>query len=1134
MNIKKTAIVASIAGLTTLQGIAHASLLALSDVPLSVSTSVSPNVMLLIDNSGSMRNIIWADGYSNSTTYASWGFNSGNGNIHLSDIDMGSCGSGGQWVEGTQGGSHKLLCLPDPVGNQRTRYNGNYLNYLFGTYADDTDLTDGTIPNDYRMNVARNVASYIVTNTPGIRFGISRFFGPQSQNWGHGATIDATCGSSPNTITNAVNNYTASTNTPLAEAYYELTRYFRGLSSYYHDNTNYNSPLQFRCQKSFIIAITDGFPTLDTNFPANDPDDTADNTAALPDWDGLHPATQQTDYPNFPQYSDGFQPAGSTWDEGFSLYLDDMAKFAYDIDLMKSGNDQTGHSWNDPSNNSQFAKQNINTYTVGFSTANQMLEDAASYGNGEYYTANNQAQLISALQKALTSIILSSASSSSVAINTSFVSAGALVYQGRFNSGDWTGQLLAFQIDTDPTSATFGQLLTNGSGPDGSQWDAGSNIPSASSREILTFNGSQGVAFRWSSLASVQQGLLGSSSGLLDYLRGDQSGEASNGGSYRNRSSRLGDIVDSAPLFVGDPLFRYPAKWDDGDGSPNDEPENQASAQSYTAFQTAHSNRDKLLYIGANDGMLHAFDALTGIEQFAYVPSEVFPNLKDLASPTYSHRYFVNGSPTAVDAFFGGKWHTVLVGGLNKGGQAIYALDITDPLNASVASSSPIEDNANKIVLWEFNDENDLDADGDGVDDPAGTGNLQHALGYTFSQPVIARMHDNHWAAIFGNGYNATEPDMTLADTAAGCTSNCSNTANSTGTAVLYILDAETGAVIRKIDTGVGSASEPNGLASVAPVDYNGDLVVDAVYAGDLRGNLWKFDISDSDKSKWDVAGWGSSKSKGPLFTACSGNCNGSNYQPITVRPEVGRHPSGKGAIIYFGTGKYLENTDKDTSSPQVQSFYGIWDNFTDSTWDVGGRSDLQQQTILAEDIQTFTNPTTNVDHTYPVRVTSNNSVDYSTKKGWYLDFTLPNSSTTIGERQVTNPLLRSGKIIFTTLIPTTDVCNAGGDSWLMELDARTGSRLNYSPFDFNHTGTFTTQDFVQYTPQGSQTPESVPASGKKLPVGSAATPGVMSAGDLEFKYTSGVGQQGNYDIDVTTENPGPSAYGRQSWVQLK
>ncbi|HHO67942.1 MAG TPA: hypothetical protein ENK12_02825 [Gammaproteobacteria bacterium] len=1066
----------------------------ISSVPLFVSASVDPNVMLLIDTSGSMNNIVWASGFDPTANYTDWSdgdnnYRAASGNNHLHSIDVthngsNNCGSSGRWVRGDAGGVTKFLCVPaNSVVGTETRYSGKYLNYLFDTYADDTDLT-AIIPTDIRMEVAKKAARDLVDNTTGVRFGTSSFYGPSSQSWGHGATIDAGCGSSTATVKSKINGYTASTNTPLAESLYEITRYFRGMSSYYHSNTGYTSPIQYRCQHNFTIAITDGLPTRDINIPTNDPDDTADASAALPDWDnntgvdasGNPIVTTQAMYPNFPKYSDGFQPAGDEGNEAFALYLDDIAKFGYDIDFKTSGTDLAGGSYQDP----DFPKQNMETYTIGFSINMQMLQDAAEYGNGLYFTADNATQLTSALQKAIDDAkFKGEAAAAAVATNSTRLDTNTTIYQARFDSRDWSGDLLAFSLD-----ATTGDVNTT---PD---WSAAALLPpaatatvTAASRKIYTFDSSDadpanhtGIDFVWpadytnrtanSDLNDAMvQALLANApyawnttnaaeqaanqtygDELVDYLRGDTSASGTYNGAWRTRKTVLGDIVNSNPAFVGTRDFGFKQL-------PGTE------GTSYTSFRDSptYKTRQPVVYVGANDGMLHAFNATTGKEMFAYVPTSVMADLDKLTDPNYLHRFFVNGSPRASDAYLNSTWRTVLVGAPGAGGRSVFALDITYPSSFTASS-----------VLWELTSDDDSD------------------LGYVLGQPTVARMNDGSWVALVGNGYNSANDR-----------------------AVLFIIDLASGAVLHKIDTQVGSSGSPNGLSAPVPVDLDGDRITDVIYAGDLLGNMWKFDVSKSTKSTWKSAYLSSGK-PAPLFTATDAS---GNVQPITVRPAVGAHPKG-GTMVYFGTGTFFQTGDNTISAtPPVQSFYALRDDDAVIT----GRGELQSQTI---DYEVY-NVTIGTD-SYDLRVVSDNTVNYSTQNGWYLDLESPVNGAE-GERVVVDPLLRNGRMIFSTLIPNTDPCGYGGAGWLMEIDAINGGRFAYSVFDLNGDGEFNAQDFVSIANTGD-----LPVSGRRYGE-IISQPVVIDAGEKEHKYVSGSSGSIQHIVERGANNKG-----RQSWRQIR
>jgi len=718
-------------------------------------------------------------------------------------------------------------------------------------------------------------------------------------------------------------------------------------------------------------------------------------------------------------------------------------------------------------------------------------------GNGvpdNYYLVTNALTLSERLNSAFLEIGRRQGSSSSASVNTGSISSETRVYQAKFSSGDWTGQLLSFPVITvdDTSTPTVNEIGTLAP----AEWSAWEQMNSQAydNRVIITNATGTATPFLWANMDNPRKALLqpsdsaGNLKGALrvDFLRGDDRKEQRNGGTFRNRQSpdpspsatagamlpnKLGDIVSSSPIFVGAPPFAYV---------------DTLESRPYSQFVSDNAGRQKMVYVGANDGMLHGFDAgsggTKGREKLAFIPSAVFSNLHELTKPNYpfSHKFFVDGTPTMGDAFYGGDWHTVLVGGLNKGGKSIYALDITDP-------SSFSEARATNIFRWEYKDTD---------------------LGYTYSRPAIAKMANGVWAAIFGNGYNATG-------------------GTATGHAYLYVVNLETGVRIAKIDTGVGDTTTPNGLATPAVVDINGDSIVDFVYAGDLRGNMWKFDMRDPLDSNWRIP-YTSSGNPAPLFTAMDTQAT-PQPQPITSKPEVGRGPKGIGMVVLFGTGKFMEAIDKQPT--QTQAFYGLLDPNTNNNTDkIASRVSLTQQSIIFEGTVSF--GTVSV----PTRVTTENPV---TNRGWYMNLLSPNIPAFQGEMQVSNSALRAGRIIFTTLIPDSDPCGFGGTSWLMEMDSLTGARLKDPPFDFNNDGLFTPAD--QQTVIIAGVPVVVSPSGRQSEVGITQGPGILfdpgngSTGGKEYKYLSGsTASASGSNLQRVVENPGPNSTGRQSWRQLK
>jgi type IV pilus assembly protein PilY1 len=844
--------------------------------------------------------------------------------------------------------------------------------------------------------------------------------------------------------------------TPLTGTLNTAKSYFAGSLS------GQSSPIQYSCQKNFVMLVTDGLPTGKT-----------DGTQYL-----------------YSQISPIATLNGTTWT--YSPPGTDVINAVTSLKTTVKG----GVSYDIP------------TYVVavgdGIGPANAgaqalMNQMAIVGGTTSAIFANDQTTFQNAIQNIANDILSRTGAASSVALNTGTWTTTSSLYQAKFQVGvsnsDWYGQLLSFAINIDGTIAGT------------ATWDGGTQINAQnydSGRVILTIKPSSGagIAFRWpvnpaspttteldattgpinqvAALNTVNSIVDTQGAARLDYLRGSTS-NVGTGNNYRPRpESKLGDIVNSAPYYIGPPAFNYSDSF---------------QSAPYSTFYTTYKNRTPMVYVGANDGMLHGFNANTGAEKIAFVPSAVFPNLSLLTTTNYAHRWYVDGSPTVGDSFFGSAWHTMLVGGLRGGGRGVYALDITDP---AAFSETPVA-NLSNIVKWEFDVNKDTTAN-----DPDADATAQYALGYTFSQPSIVKMNNGKWAAIFGSGYNNAEPGTYQ---------------NANGYAVLYIIDISNGTVMRKINTQVGSCTVNgvtinNGLSTPAPVDVTGDGIADYIYAGDLCGNIWNFDVTSSTPSSW-VSKYKSGTTPKPLWTAVDA---AGNVQPIMVRPEVAKMPTSLGGVlVLLGTGLYLQSSDN--ASTAQQSFYGIWDKLPNSgTQPNISRSNLLHQTVnstvtLGGNDYRITSDTITGSSTIPL------GIDYSAKNGWYMDF--PTAPTGFGaERQITDPVLSNGKIIFATSLPSSAVCSFGGDGWLMELDALSGSMLPYQVFDTNSDGLINTTDSRN--------------GGRKI-IGMPSSPGILggaggsSSSQLENKYmnlTSGTIQQ-------LLEKSGGLGSGRVSWREI-
>ncbi len=568
------------------------------------------------------------------------------------------------------------------------------------------------------------------------------------------------------------------------------------------------------------------------------------------------------------------------------------------------------------------------------------------------------------------------------------------------NPGDWTGYLRAVTVTA---LGGRGEVL----------WDAGSKIPSPASRNIyvatqptqLNATGAVTQAVQAATFTSASLGAnnterlaalgvpspapnwLGASPSadtLVSYLRGQAVAD------YRTRSSLLGDIINSqAEIVTPQDDYGY-GFWSYGTGAPAWRAGLGSGYRDYLAAKRTAGRRT--IFVGANDGMLHAFDAQMngagGTEKFAFVPNGALRHMYELVNPAYDHRYFVDGPIAVGDASFSGTgsgdWRTVLVGSTGAGGAGIaagstvrgdgsvFALDVTNPDGFGANN-----------VLWEL------------------TGATDDDLGFVLGKPTIVPVAIDgldsapRWVALFGNGPNSAN-----------------------GAPVLFVVDIASGAVLARLKPGNSYAGQ-NGLMNIAPVAvYNSLGVVDTVYGGDLQGNLWKFDLRGT-QADWEVAFSGA-----PLFQARYG----AQVQPITGGLEISSGPGG-GISVLFGTGRFFVQGDNTDTS--VQSLYGIWDNLSDTP--VSGRDVLVNQSVSALGAADGYN-------TRGVGPVPPNSVNYGVHRGWYVDLVVAGQAAA-GERFIGAPTLQNGKVIFTTYVPTSAICSAGGGvNWLYALDLLSGT----------------------------------------------------------------------------------------------
>ncbi|HWL61927.1 MAG TPA: PilC/PilY family type IV pilus protein [Steroidobacteraceae bacterium] len=646
------------------------------------------------------------------------------------------------------------------------------------------------------------------------------------------------------------------------------------------------------------------------------------------------------------------------------------------------------------------------------------LRHAAVNSRGSYVNANDAQEFSQGIADALNRIGERKGSASNVLANSTSISTESFVYQATYTAGAWRGELLAYPI--------------SGAGLGAPEWRAGEHIAAWGSRKVFTYGASSGAAFptatQTSSLGTAAStlGLGVTGDELAQYLKGNNTKEARNGGALRNRVMRsstdqvvpalLGDIVNSSPFYVAD-------------------------------IQT--------IFVGANDGMLHAFDATNtaanatntsggGTERFAYIPRGVaMSQLADLADPLYGtntatkpHRYFVDG-PIVVSARARTPGKNYLVGALGRGGRGVYGLDVSNPASFSDAN-----------VLWDYT----------GSAAPANMGNV-------IAEPLISKLNNGSTAAIVANGPNSAS-----------------------GTASLFILSLADGSVIKEIDT---STTGGNGLSAPRSVDINADGVVDYFFAGDLLGNLWRFDVSASDTASWSF---------GKVFTARDAS---NNPQPITSAPGVARDPSTGKVWVFFGTGRYM--TADDQASTAVQTYYGIVVGQNGSEGSNLLRADLQQRTIYVVDA------TTGQRAFEPAQTAIG-----AGKQGWYVDLNNPSGK---GERVVSSPLIYDNILVFSSIVPpgqaTVNSCDAGGTGYVNALDAFSGTSLAMT--------------FFEYTPGTIKD-----VNGNDLPIGSVPIGSGMPTAPIIIGDKLVIGDSsGGVPTTIDVSPPGGSSTRRVSWREL-
>ena len=981
----------------------------IDDIPPAVKNNVPPNFMFMIDNSGSMSNIVPASPYVSTATY----LNTCPGSSRIpagSSVDIKVVSgaprfvySGTTYRHTTVSGSETARCfdnsstygarlLADAVsGSNRapgsyleSQYSGHFLNWYFGDYGGGalTGWTDrklvgsGAVQN--RIEIARTSAKSVIDSLPlpptaaasaAVRVGLATY------DSGNGGALKVAMGdlttTSRTTVKSSIDTLVPSGNTPLASTFADIGRY---LSTGYTGNvTTANASVDL--DALLRLDGTDASPARNACL-AGAPSCTSSSSAkpiqywcqrsslfALTDGRPQHDRvfnnnTHMRDYDKDCAGSNASTCVSSgatgswdrktarTYESQGSDYMDDVAKALFDTDLRPDLAKPV------PIAPAVAAKNNITTYMIGFADPavqnDALLINTATQGGGKFIAATDGPTLVDAFQNIISDALAKDAAAAAVAVTNAQITAGSVGYASSYNSGSWYGDLEAYSLD-----------LSTGLQTGATQWSARDklNTQTAATRKIASFNGTAGAAFTTANGAAFRTTTAALSDGIINYTRGDHTGE---GTTYRARTYLLGDIINAEPVVV-----------------------NYASGA--------------VVFQAANDGMLHAIDGRVettattrGQELWAYVPQLVHGKLPGRASISFDHEFLVDSTPATAEITGAGAMTRLLVGGLGKGGAGYYALDITSGAAANEAAVV-------SKVKWEFKPAN---------------------MGYSFGIPLIVNTSAG-WRVVVTSGLRN--------DTATGGLGG-------DGRGHIWVLNPATGAVEKEFITpaGYGSTSAALGLAHLGKqANLPADTVVRYVYGGDLLGNLWRIDLNAASLSA-------------PTRIAAVSAPN-SSYQPITVPPVIGPVSGSTSKLyVYFGTGQYFSTDDvPGTASPnsfatQTQTFYGIADDTTvasPSMPDIrgtngatcpvgGGNGDLVCQSA------------TQASASAPFTAT-HNPVDLATKRGFYMDVPIAN-----GRVNNQAALTVKGTLVFVVNKPSNLVCNPGGSSYLFQLNAATGGAV--------------------------------------------------------------------------------------------
>lgn len=832
---------------------------------------------------------------------------------------------------------------------------------------------------------------------------------------------------------------------PVSELYYAALRYFKkqGNLNQYTDLkgadaaatantwldgfpaiTDWKDPIAYTCQKNFVLGIGDVNTHRDANLPGSTlrskstlestnpavTDDSVDVAAAtnmVGQLEGLSKlgdrfvdlgersclTTESKDDDRSLNRCNSYYLAGLAYDAHTKDIRPDLIGSqtvnSYFMDVLEKQKYASKNQYwlaakyggfTVPPDFSPYASSN-GTSTIAekdwYTSSDTMVisEDETDKRPDNYFPGNRPDVMKSGLSKVFSKIVSETESATGTALSTvspNVASAGTASYAASYDPNNWTGELIAHELTFDSKGDPTGTEKWNAK-----TWLSASTTTSSKRKIVTCCKKGDGAALPFKYDAMKDESLISrtylasfakvpgvsteaqSIKNYIEYLRGDTDQEIGKGGVYRTRQYRLGDIVNSKPIAVGKPDFPYFDVYNPG----------------YSAFKITHTKRSTVVYVGANDGMLHAFDGSidktgSGAELFAYVPSFVYGDkdtaatsgLAALGSPSYAHRYYVDATAAHFDLDFSKTvgaadatkrdWRTVLISGLGKGGKGYFAIDVTDPSTWTDESAV-----AGK-VLWEFADKR---------------------MGYSYGRPSVVKTAKYGWVVLFTSGYN-----------------------NSDGKGYFFIVNPRNGELLEAVEAPGGTTEHPLNIGEhTAYVSSYTDMTADAVYAGDLAGNVWRLDLTGKAGTTYDE----------PKLIATLANAAGV-AQPVSTRPLIEVEPNSGKRYVLLGTGKLL--ADSDIANGDIQSFYAIVDGtgkhgdfYTSSTLPSGvilpvTRSKLEENKDLLKGITST--PTSSM--------------------GWYFDLPVTDG---IAQRVNVNPTANQGVVAFVANRPNGQACSPGG-----------------------------------------------------------------------------------------------------------